>query len=126
MHEHNVGVSMQKPSMILFFCNIVTVCNSAKNCGVTKISLISTGIFVKCNTVTPFPLSKYVREKNRNGNEYYFSKNPDVIKAQALRCYSFASRIQKNLLQQPFLLCRHVTAQFHAVLHPRFHVLEAR
>lgn len=126
MHEHNVGVSMQKPSMILFFCNSVTACNSAKKRGVTKISLISSGDFVKCNTVTPFSLSKYGRKKNKNENEYYFSKNPDVIKAQALRCYSFASRIQKNLLQQPFLLCRHVTAQFHAVLHPRFHVLEAR
>lgn len=126
MHEHNVGVSMQKPSMILFFCNSVTACNSAKKCGVTKISTISSGNFVKCNTVTPFPLSKYVREKNKNGNEYYFSKNPDVIKAQALRCYTFASHIQIFLLRQLFLLRRRVTAHIHAVLHQRFHVLEAR
>ena len=112
--------------MMRIFCNSVTACNSAKKCGVTKISLISSGIFVRCNTVTPFPLSKYGRKKNKNGNEYYFSKNPDVIKAQALRCYTHAYRIQKFLLHQLFLLSCHVTTQFHAVLHPRFHVLEAR
>lgn len=126
MHEHNVSVSVQKAAKLLDLCNSVTPCNGANECGVTAFMSMNKGFFAKCNTVTPFPVSKRVGEKNKIGNKYYIFTTIDVIKAQALRCYTHHSAFQKPAYRQAFLLQNHVTTCACAVLHPEIHMKEAR
>jgi len=89
---------MQKAAKPLNLCNSVTPCNGANECGVTAFMPMNKGFFAKCNTVTPFPVSKRVGEKNKIWNKYYIFTTIDVIKAQALRCYTHHPALQKTRL----------------------------
>jgi len=104
MHEHHVGINTQKSVNRRFGCNGVTACNGVNNCGVTAKMPITKDFFEKCNTVTPFPLSKRVEEKNKNGKQYYFFTTIDLNRGRGVTVLHFRPPSQKTACQKAFLL----------------------